>query len=133
MKKWIKLGFLVWVSSLLSSCTIGNGRICGPQTPVAYCDKEALEELLHPKPFIEYWIKPATTPIERSRDSIDCGSIGYDTAGDPVFTRERVESTQVLGEESFLAEKHVMADWQRCMIQKGYHVTKSYLLLIDKW
>nr|CUV13268.1 protein of unknown function [Ralstonia solanacearum] len=39
--------------TLLSGCTIGNGHVCGPQTPALYCDREAYEKLMHPKPYIE--------------------------------------------------------------------------------
>lgn len=58
---------------ITSGCTIGNGHICGPQTPAAYCDREAYEELMHPKPYIDKWEKPGASPETRRQDSASCG------------------------------------------------------------
>ena len=48
MNNLIKILILFCLSGLIG-CTIGNGHICGPQTPQAYCDREAYERLIHPK------------------------------------------------------------------------------------
>jgi len=53
--------------SLLAGCTIGNGHICGPQTPLAYCDRDAYERLVHPRGLGEYWEKHFKTHIKRSK------------------------------------------------------------------
>jgi hypothetical protein len=67
-----KFGLTVVVIFLMG-CTIGNGHICGPQTPVAYCDKEAYEKLMHPKPYGAHWIKEGMTRESRSADWLQCG------------------------------------------------------------
>ena len=57
MKVMIALWFAICSSCLMIACTIGNGQICGPQTPAAYCDKIAYERLKYPKPYGAHWIK----------------------------------------------------------------------------
>lgn len=66
---------IFWISFLLvlSGCTIGNGHICGPQTPAAYCDKDAYEKLMHPKPEGAHWIKEGMTRERRRDDYKECG------------------------------------------------------------
>jgi hypothetical protein len=58
---------------LIVGCTIGNGHICGPQTPAAYCDKEAYEYLMYPKPYGAHWIKEGMTRETHLSDWIQCG------------------------------------------------------------
>lgn len=73
MKPLIKLCGSACIGMLLVACTIGNGRICGPQTPRAYCDKEAYERLVNPKPYGAHWIKEGMTRESRRLDLVDCG------------------------------------------------------------
>lgn len=74
MKRLIGLCGMATISSLLMACTIGNGRICGPQTPSAYCDKEAYQRLAHPKAYGEYWTKPDMTTESWRQDWVACGA-----------------------------------------------------------
>jgi len=62
----------------LIGCTIGNGQICGPQTPAAYCDKVAYDRLKHPKPYGAHWIKENMTKESRRTDISACGEKGND-------------------------------------------------------
>ena len=85
---------------LLTACVVGNGRICGPQTPVAYCDKEALERMLHPKPLIDDWSKAGLVSKEKIQDWIECGG--------------RRDGNYAASESDF-------DQIQRCMLKKGYY------------
>jgi hypothetical protein len=67
----ISLLFTLSASCLLTACTIGNGRICGPQTPAAHCDKEAYERLKYPKPYGAHWIKEGMTAAKQPDDPND--------------------------------------------------------------
>ena len=135
----MKQGFVIPLIFLLNACAIGNGRICGPQTPRAYCDKEMYQELMHPPPYLQYWEKEGDTMtlIERRQDSVSCGAIDLgnsrDPDGYPGFTQQELEAARHPGEELIIAEKRLRADWQRCMIKKGYYPTEHWLLLIDKY
>ncbi|RKQ57934.1 hypothetical protein C8E02_2239 [Vogesella indigofera] len=105
--------FILFLLVSLSACTIGNGHICGPQTPIFYCDKEAYDKLLHPKPFVELWHKPAVSSNIRLNDWVSCG--GY---GDGNFT---LQSKKMFpGEDDNKAYKRLRTEMYRCLIDKGY-------------
>ncbi|MDV3470284.1 hypothetical protein RZA67_16335 [Stenotrophomonas sp. C3(2023)] len=95
----------------LTGCLIGNGRICGPQTPTAYCDKEAYQRLVHPTPLRDYWQHPSRPQAERQQDWIACG-------GDDVgsYSNPSAGSGAEVARRS--SEKH--HGIQRCMMAKGY-------------
>jgi hypothetical protein len=94
--KGLKMNYLkVWTgivfASLLTACTIGNGRICGPSTPIAYCDHDAYQRLAYPKAYGKFWAKPGMTTESWRQDWVECGGksngnyssespIGADTA-----------------------------------------------------
>jgi len=122
----MKLNWIVMTLALCSAgCTIGNGHICGPQTPRAYCDREAYEELMHPKPLIKKWEKPGMTEETRNQDSNDCGG-GSDarrTPASPGFSPEKIKAEQRPGEEELVAFFRLKDKWERCMLNKGYRYT----------
>ncbi|WP_374557903.1 hypothetical protein [Aquitalea pelogenes] len=109
--KWTGLLSLI---VLLSGCVIGNGRICGFQTPALHCDKEAYEAALHPKPFVELWDKVGATSEDRVKDWISCGGrknggVGFDTVG------------KILpGESDQSAYERLERNFYSCLIKKGY-------------
>ncbi len=107
--------------TLLSGCTIGNGHICGPQTPAAYCDRDAYEELMHPKPYIDKWEKPGASPETLRQDSASCG--GGDSNHAPLFIAAEVKAEQRPGEKENFAYSRLHQKWQRCMLAKGYRYT----------
>lgn len=80
----------LWIPFLcvLNGCTIGNGHICGPQTPAAYCDKDAYEKLMYPKPYGAHWVKEGMTLETRKHDFTECGGdsvtfkVGYEKQRD---------------------------------------------------
>ena len=118
MKNLIKVLILFCVSGLMG-CTIGNGHICGPQTPQAYCDREAYERLMHPKGLGEYWEKPGMNVDVWRADWVSCGGNpngSYSTDTPP-------RSSQELIRENF--SKKSKEIWI-CMTSQNYHFTGKY-------
>lgn len=99
---------------LLSACTIGNGRICGPQTPSAYCDKEAYEKLMHPTPLVDKWEKNNITTEQRKLDWIACG-------GDTDGWYQIKDIGNFTAQEYRNASRKKSHTIQNCMIKKKYH------------
>ena len=112
----MKIFFVMLISLLLSACSIGNGRICGPQTPKANCNKEVYEKLVNPKPYLEYWEKQNTTPEQRREDAFDCGGRRSDTHPDG-FDYEKVK---LPNESVFETRERFQKVWRNCMEDKGY-------------
>jgi len=101
----------------LSGCTIGNGRICGPLTSPAYCDREAYQKLVHPTPTRDEWEKASANSDERKKDWIDCrGDLdgGYSISDSELNGREILEAAGIKFDEM-----------QVCMMKKGYRYTSS--------
>jgi len=73
MKLFIRLCVFLAIGILATGCTIGNGRICGPQTPSVYCDREAYERLVNPKAYGEFFVKPGVTKDAWRQDWVACG------------------------------------------------------------
>jgi len=118
MNSLIKFSILFCLCGLIG-CTIGNGHICGPQTPQAYCDREAYERLMHPKGFGEYWEKPSTKPEIWRTDWVKCGGMvdgGYSTDEPPR------SSTAVI----LAASKKKRLELGSCMRSKGYNITREW-------
>lgn len=136
MKDYLKKSLIVFAITAMVGCTIGNGRICGPQTPAAYCDEKAYQKLLHPKSYLEYWEKNGVKPSTRRDDSEACGAVDprlqADPDGYPVFSNEDYQSMQHSGEDITITEKRLRAEWQRCMLDNGYIIQEEWMLLIDK-
>ncbi len=112
----MKILIAILVVSFLTGCTIGNGRICAPQTPAAYCDKEAYEKLAHPQPYGAHWVKEGMTREKRLEEFIECNGssslkqgyeIQYGQSNDAFFAGFNAHVTKVAA----------------CMRSKGY----SYL------
>ena len=61
------------MGTVLTACTVGNGMICGPQTPAAYCDRDAYQKLANPKSYGQYWTKPTMTIESWRQDWVTCG------------------------------------------------------------
>ncbi|WP_231409489.1 hypothetical protein [Ralstonia solanacearum] len=116
----LKLAMMA-VVLITSGCAIGNGHICGPQTPAFYCDREAYEKLMHPKPYIENWEKQGATSEMRDRDSENCGGSYGKYA--PGFSQEKVKAAQRPGEKDNVTYSRLHHEWQRCMLKKGYRYT----------
>ena len=93
----ISLLFTLSASCLLTACTIGNGRICGPQTPAAHCDKEAYERLKYPKPYGAHWIKEGMTKESRREDIAECGAKGNVLASYVEVSETEWNESSVLG------------------------------------
>lgn len=112
---------------LCASCTFGNGHICGPQTPQAYCDKEAYEKLMYPKPYGAHWIKEGMTKEQRREDSWACGAARTAYAADkPVFDRDQLEKERLPEDKNDYGPDGRLTDrWSSCMQSKGYVFLKE--------
>lgn len=103
---------------LLGGCTIGNGRICGPQTPAAYCDAKALKALLHPPPYLEAWAKPGASSEEKMTDWLACGG----SANGQFVPSEEMKKVWRRPEDTSSVPSYHRADYQfqRCLLGKGF-------------
>ena len=118
MNYLVKAAAVTCVISLMA-CTIGNGHICGPQTPQAYCDREAYQRLMHPKGFGEYWEKTGMTVDSWRADWVRCGGRpngDYSTEVPQKSTHEVIEEAD---------DKKSKQLWV-CMTDKGYHFTGKW-------
>lgn len=113
MKRGIKLCFIICINILLTACVIGNGHICGPQTPVIYCDKEALEASNHPLSPLDYWNNKGVTTEEKLEDWMEC-----DGREDGNFTPSKRLAEE---KDDFSASRRMYYKIQRCMLKKSYH------------
>lgn len=114
-------GLLLFISFILGACTVGNGRICGPQTPSAYCEEVAYQKLFHPKPYLHLWVKEGVIqPQDRRDDSAKCG--GQPSDSNPMRVHNE-ESLQLSGETLWETRQRLAYQWQRCMLNKGYRFT----------
>lgn len=114
----IKLFFTIYASCLLSACTIGNGRICGPQTPAAHCDKEAYERLKYPKPYGAHWIKEGMTKESRREDIVECGAKGNESVN--FLPHEIKAAKQPDDPNDIKAMARLTKEWAECMRDRGY-------------
>ncbi|MCG9060159.1 hypothetical protein LH452_14820 [Laribacter hongkongensis] len=102
------------MATLLASCTIGNGRICGPQTPRANCNKEMLDALLHPPKAITFWNQQGVNEEQKMQDWLACpggtrnGGFGYD------MTKQKPDETDAM------TMRRLENNFYRCLIRKGY-------------
>ncbi len=110
MKVWATL---MVASALLMACTFGNGRICGPQTPAANCNKETYEKLVHPKAYGEHWIKPGMTKESWRQDWVACGGMNNGQYSGDAPTGS---ITKVL----IAAQQKERKKLDACMQSKGY-------------
>ncbi|MDH0075238.1 hypothetical protein N5D13_08910 [Stenotrophomonas maltophilia] len=113
MKALVRIAILLMPLGL-SGCLIGNGRICGPQTPMVYCDRDAYQRLFHPTPIRDEWQHPSRPQVERQQDWIACG--GMDNGGYAGVSGSTGAETAKLSREKFYGI-------QRCMMGKGYRYT----------
>lgn len=60
MKAIVRIAMLLMPLGV-SGCLIGNGRICGLQTPMIYCDKEAFDRLNNRPSLMEKMAASLTT------------------------------------------------------------------------
>ncbi|WP_143277174.1 hypothetical protein [Bordetella genomosp. 1] len=100
---------------VLSGCAIGNGTICGPQTPLAYCDREAYQKLLYPTPTRDEWEKESANVDLRRKDWMDCGGSYIGEYG--------VSEDELNGRTAREVFDSKFDDLQYCMMKKGYHYT----------
>ena len=118
MKLFTKLCLFLALGLLVTGCTVGNGRICGPQTPIAYCDREAYERLVHPKAYGEYWVKPGVTKEVWRQDWVDCGGM-----------RDGAYSSGALSGSTnavlHAASEKKTGELSTCMQSKGYVFQRS--------
>lgn len=115
--RWMDIAHILAVGGALTGCAIGNGRICGPQTPLAYCDREAYQELLHPTPLSDYWEMAGISSEARRQEWVDCGGAEN---GRYVVPTEGFNDEEVMG-----ARRKKFDQLQICMLKRGYRYTGS--------
>lgn len=109
---------LLFTLCLLTACTIGNGRICGPQTPAAHCDKVAYERLKYPKPYGAHFIKEGMTKESRREDIEVCGAKGNESVN---FLPHEIQAAKLPEDPNdFNAKERLNKQWVNCMRSKGY-------------
>ncbi len=96
----------------LGGCTIGNWNICGPQTPQAYCDKKAYNELVNPTPPRDRWVKEDAGPDALALDWQACGGERDGGIG--------LNRVSVSGKEAADLSREKFYSVQRCMMGKSY-------------
>lgn len=104
----------VIASTLLVSCTIGPGGICGANIPAIYCaSKEERDKVFHPKAYGQYWEKPGMTTESWRQDWVACGgrSNGQYSHDAPANSSINVVMTE---------NKKKRESLGACMTQKGY-------------
>ncbi|MDS1140847.1 hypothetical protein RE432_10410 [Pusillimonas sp. SM2304] len=105
---------IIAISSMFSGCTIGNGRICGPQTPMVYCDKKAYDALFRSPSSMEKWQEVSGRNDIRQQDWVACGGLpGGGVAG---ISGGTSKETADLSSKKFDGV-------QLCMMDKGYKYT----------
>ncbi|MGM0516887.1 MAG: hypothetical protein ACQER6_04740 [Pseudomonadota bacterium] len=115
---------LIGLSSLsplvLSSCAIGPGGICGPQTPLYECMNPNYPESI--KPYLHYWVKPGMTEESQRQDSWECGAAPTELAAEHVIFPDKVlESEKQAHETTDVPAINRLRDkWGDCMKEKGY-------------
>jgi len=123
MKRLVKFLFAISMGIALAGCTFGNGMICGPQTPIAYCDHEAYEKLAHPTPYLSYWEQPQMTMEKRKQDALTCGAPDTVYFTGTEFGQNKIKAAQLSGETDRETTIRLSNNWQLCMLKKGYHYT----------
>ena len=122
MKTLTKTVVLKCIGLALSGCTVGNGMICGPQTPAAYCDREAYEKLTKPRTYGQYWTKPSMTTESWRQDWVACGGRANGDYGSslPQGTADEVVRAD---------EKSKKIRLDTCMQSKGYQYNYTGITL----
>jgi len=100
--------------TLLPGCMIGNGHICGPQTPMAHCNKAAYQRLANPPSLMEEWQHPSKALQARQLDWVSCG--GTEKGSYAVVSGATGAETAARSGEKF-------DQIQRCMMGKKYQYT----------
>ncbi|QBG94602.1 hypothetical protein EYC55_02630 [Xanthomonas oryzae] len=106
--------FFILLLVQLTGCIIGNGTICGPQTPMAMCDRKAYKALYYPTSPRDEWSKSGVNKVQLNADWIACGgrSDGSYTAARSFSGEERLAYAARLSQQ--------FDGMQICMLNKGY-------------
>lgn len=112
----------VLMVAALSGCYIGPGGICGPQTPIYYCQSKADQEKMRPKPYGAHWVKEGMTRESRRDDSWGCGAARTEHAATkPVFPEDQLKAAKLPTDlNDILADSRLTKSWANCMQSKGY-------------
>jgi hypothetical protein len=112
----------VLMGASLSGCYIGPGGICGPQTPIYYCQSKADQEKMRPKPYGAHWVKEGMTRESRREDSWACGAARTEHgATKPVFPKDQLKAAKLPTDlNDILADSRLTKSWANCMQSKGY-------------
>ena len=97
---------------------------------------QAFEELAHPRPYLQKWVKNGASSAQRREDSVVCGSARDIAApesacwatskcppeGDraPNFGSVKIKSAQKKGESEAETILRLSNELKQCMLKKGY-------------
>ncbi|UNE62683.1 hypothetical protein [Xanthomonas oryzae] len=116
--------FLIGLTMQLSGCIIGNGTICGPQTPMAMCDKKAYKALYHPAPLRDEWRKDGKSADQLNEDWLGCGGLNNGSYNNSIaLSRLSGEKTMDYAARYAAKAKEKFNEGQLCMLNKGYIYT----------
>jgi hypothetical protein len=102
----MKTILLVVMASMLGGCYFGPGGVCAPGIPVIYCSsKEERDQLLHPKPYIDYWEKTDADATQRRVDTKTCGAVAPDYF--PGFGTNQINASRRENESNEQVEKRL--------------------------
>ena len=122
MRRLIRVPTLTAALLLLTACAIGNGRICGPQTPMAYCDAAAMQALMNPSSYRDYWAKEGGSEAEKRLDWVSCGGLPdgryVPSSAEVDLWRQAADIDRIL-----LPRQRADAEFQRCLLRKGLRWT----------
>ncbi|MHC5148528.1 hypothetical protein [Stenotrophomonas rhizophila] len=106
---------LLMAVAVMTGCTAGNGRLCGPQTPRAYCDKKTHDALANPPSQRDSWAAGTADASQLGAAWVACGGMANGNVGIDQQGGNGPETVQRLTRKN--------DDVQRCMMQKGYRYT----------
>lgn len=113
--------YVLMVASL-SGCYIGPGGICGPQTPIYYCQSKADQEKMRPKPYGAHWVKEGMTREESINDWVRCGghpSGSFSPSNEILSAGEKIGVSR----EDTRRTMEIQAD--ACMVSLGYRFLRD--------
>lgn len=106
---------LLMTAAVLTGCTAVNGRLCGPQTPRAYCDNSTHDALANPPSQRDSWAAGKAEAGQLGAAWVACGGMANGNVGINQQGGDGRETVQRLTRKN--------DDVQRCMMEKGYRYT----------
>jgi len=110
VKNLLKILLALILCALVSSC----GLLCQAGTGTCGMSSEDAHKLLHPKPYRDYWSKPAMTDEGRKADWVACG--GSENGNFSWDSRRMLP-----GETNETSRLRQSSELKACLTPRGYH------------